>query len=36
MKKMLVWLGVVCILGMFAEGGIAADKVLKMSTTTST
>lgn len=36
MKKIRFLLGVVCILGIFAEGGIAADKVLKMSTTTST
>jgi len=36
MKKIGFLLGVVCILGIFAEGGIAADKVLKMSTTTST
>ena len=36
MKKMAVWLGIVCLLGVFAENGMAADKVLKMSTTTST
>ncbi|EKD38377.1 MAG: hypothetical protein ACD_75C00756G0002 [uncultured bacterium] len=36
MKKMVVWLGIVCLLGIFAENGMAADKVLKMSTTTST
>lgn len=37
MKKMSVWLGVVCLVGLFAGNGIAAEeKVLKMSTTTST
>lgn len=36
MKKTVIWLGVVCMLGIFAGSGIAADKVLKMSTTTST
>lgn len=35
-KKMAVWLGVVFLLVCFAGTGLAADKVLKMSTTTST
>lgn len=36
LKRTVVWLGVVCMLGIFAGNGVAADKVLKMSTTTST
>jgi tungstate transport system substrate-binding protein len=36
LRKAVVWLGVVCMMGIFAGSGIAADKVLKMSTTTST
>lgn len=36
MKKMFAWLWIVCFFGVFAENGLAADKVLKMSTTTST
>ncbi len=36
MKRMMAWMGVVCLLGVFAEGGMADDKILKMSTTTST
>lgn len=36
MKKMGVLLGIVFLLAILAENGIAADKVLKMSTTTST
>ena len=35
-KKMAVWLGVFFLLVGFAGSGAAADKVLKMSTTTST
>jgi tungstate transport system substrate-binding protein len=36
MKKLFVWVGVVCLLGIFSGSGWASDKVLKMSTTTST
>jgi tungstate transport system substrate-binding protein len=36
MKKVLVWLGVFCLLGVFGGTAGASDKVLKMSTTTST
>lgn len=36
MKRLVVWLGVVCLLGVFGGSGWASDKVLKMSTTTST
>ena len=36
MKKMLVWLGVFCLIGGLAGNVYSAEKVLKMSTTTST
>lgn len=36
MKKVLVWLGIICLLGIFGGTAGASDKVLKMSTTTST
>jgi tungstate transport system substrate-binding protein len=35
-KKMVVWLGVICLLGIMGGSACASDKVLKMSTTTST
>lgn len=35
MKGLMVWLGVMCLVA-FAGNGVAADKVLNMSTTTST
>lgn len=35
-KKVAVWLGVFCLIGMFAGSTFASDKILKMSTTTST
>ena len=35
-KKTFVWLGVACLISMYAGSGAAEDKVLKMSTTTST
>lgn len=36
MRKKIVWAGVVCFVFCCAASGFAADKVLKMSTTTST
>jgi tungstate transport system substrate-binding protein len=35
-KKILIWLGVICLIGGLAGNVSASDKVLKMSTTTST
>ena len=36
MKKMMIWLGVFCLMGVLGGSAVASDKVLKMSTTTST
>jgi len=35
-KKVAVWLGVLCLIGMFVGSTFASEKILKMSTTTST
>lgn len=36
MKKAVVWLGVFCLIGIIAGSSYASEKILKMSTTTST
>lgn len=36
MKKIIIWLGIFCLIGSFAGNAFSEEKVLKMSTTTST
>ena len=36
MEKGIVWLGVFCLVGVFAGSAYSSEKILKMSTTTST